>query len=391
MQATLQEQKGEKKMNRKIISLLLCMTLLALALSGCSSANTEPANEALASTITITDDNDNVVILPSDINRVVVTDIYPFASILTIFLGSAEKLVGVHPVCLSAAKSGLLGELFPEILDADTSFMTSNNLNIEQLLKLNPDLVFYNASNSVLGDTLTKAGITAVAISVNKWDYDVIETYDQWISMLGQIFPERAEISEKVSTYSKEVYDSIQKTVSKVEDADKKKILFLFKYDKTTMITSGKKFFGQYWCDAVGGINVGAVVKEENANAVINMEQVYEWNPDVIFITNFTSSQAEDLYNNKIGGDDWSSVAAVKNGDVYKLPLGSYRSYTPGADTPVSLLWMAQKVYPQLFADVDMVKQVKDYYMNLYGVELTDEQVNRMYNPSRDGAEGCQN
>jgi iron complex transport system substrate-binding protein len=391
LQATLQEQKGEKKMNRKIISLLLCMTLLALALSGCSSANTEPANEALASTITITDDNDNVVILPSDINRVVVTDIYPFASILTIFLGSAEKLVGVHPVCLSAAKSGLLGELFPEILDADTSFMTSNNLNIEQLLKLNPDLVFYNASNSVLGDTLTKAGITAVAISVNKWDYDVIETYDQWISMLGQIFPERAEISEKVSTYSKEVYDSIQKTVSKVEDADKKKILFLFKYDKTTMITSGKKFFGQYWCDAVGGINVGAVVKEENANAVINMEQVYEWNPDVIFITNFTSSQAEDLYNNKIGGDDWSSVAAVKNGDVYKLPLGSYRSYTPGADTPVSLLWMAQKVYPQLFADVDMVKQVKDYYMNLYGVELTDEQVNRMYNPSRDGAEGCQN
>ncbi|MBK5252602.1 MAG: ABC transporter substrate-binding protein [Peptostreptococcaceae bacterium] len=375
-------------MNRKIISLLLCIALLALPLSGCSSADTEPANEEVASTITITDDNDNVIILPSDINRVVVTDIYPFASILTIFLGSAEKLVGIHPVCMSAAKSGLLSELFPEILNADTSFMTSNNLNIEQLLKLNPDVVFYGANNHTLGDTLTKAGIAAVAVSPSKWDCDVIETYDQWVSMLSKIFPERAEISEKVSTYSKEVYDSIQKTVSKIEDTDKKKILFLFKYDKATMITSGKKFFGQYWCDAVGGINVGEVIEEGNSIAAINMEQVYEWNPDVIFITNFTSSQPEDLYNNKIGGDDWSSVTAVKNGEVYKLPLGSYRGFTPGADTPVILLWMAQKVYPKLFANVDMVKQVKDYYMNLYGVELTDEQVNRMYNPSRDGAAG---
>ena len=57
----------------------------------------------------MTDHAGRQVELPAEINRVVVADIYPMASVLTVFLGSAEKLVGIHPVCMSAAKSGLLG------------------------------------------------------------------------------------------------------------------------------------------------------------------------------------------------------------------------------------------------------------------------------------------
>ena len=49
---------------------------------------------------------------------------------------------------------------------------------------------------------------------------------------------------------------------------------------------------------------------------------------------------------------------------------------------------MAQKVYPDLFSDVDITKEVKEYYQELYGVSLTDEQVDRMYNPSDAAADG---
>ena len=164
--------------------------------------------------------------------------------------------------------------------------------------------------------------------------------------------------------------------------------MFLFNYSDTTMITSGKRFFGQFWCDAVGGRNVAEEVAAENSNAVINMEQVYEWDPDVIFITNFTPAQPEDLYENAVGQDDWSSVKAVENREVYKLPLGTYRSYTPSTDTPMTLLWMAKNVYPSLFEDVDMTEEVKAYYKDMYGVELTDSQVERMYHPGREAAKG---
>ena len=121
------------------------------------------------------------------------------------------------------------------------------------------------------------------------------------------------------------------------------------------------------------------------------MEQIYNWNPDVVFITNFTPAMPDDIYSGKIGGRSWNNVKAAKTGDVYKMPLGSYRSYTPGADTPVTLLWLAQKVYPELFKDINIEKEVKDYYSKLYGIELTEEQIKRMYSPGAKAAEGFKN
>ena len=388
-----------KKLKR-ILSLLLCAAMVPLsACSGGEESSSASQPEASVSsqaeqesdTITITDHGDNQVTLPRQIDRIVVTDIYPLPSVITVFLGSADKLVGIHPTSMSAAQSGLLGEIFPEILEADTSFMTGSDLNIEQLLSLEPDVVFYTAGNTQLQSALENAGIPAVGVSPTKWDYDIIETYDQWIALLAQIFPENAETSDLVSQYSEEIYSMVQERVAGIPEEEKKDILFLFQYSDQQMITSGKNFFGQFWAEAVGGRNVAEEVQAENSNAVINMEQVYQWNPDVIFITNFTPAQPENLYTNAIGGDDWSQVEAVSTRQVYKLPLGTYRSYTPSTDTPVTLLWMAQKVYPELFEDIDINAEVRDYYQQLYGIQLTDEQIEKMYHPSSDAADGYVN
>lgn len=372
------------------------------ALAGCGSGGSSQAESSTADavsaeespaeadsgteadTVVITDHAGRQVEVPAQINRVVVTDILPMASVLTVFLGSADKIVGIHPSSMSAAESGLLGELFPEILEADTSFMAGGDLNVEQLLNLDPDVVLVNASSTELISAIENAGLTAVGISPSKWDYDILETYDQWIALLSQMFPESSK-SEEISAYSKEVYGLVQERVKDIPEEEKKSILFLYNYDDNQIITSGKHFFGQYWADAIGGRNAAEEVEAENSNAVISMEQVYQWDPDIVLITNFTTAQPDDLYNNTIGGNDWSSVKAVTDGQVYKMPLGTYRSYTPSADTPVTFLWMAKTVYPELFEDIDITAEVRDYYQELYGVTLTDEQIDRMYNPASAG------
>ena len=338
-------------------------------------------------TITVVDNLDNEVTIPKKIDRIVVAGIFPFPSVLSIFLGSAEKIVGIPPVSMSAAKSGLLGEIFPEILKAETGYTNGDDLNIEELMKLNPDVVFYSSGNTEWTKMLKNAGIPGVAISPRKWDYDVLKTYDQWIALLSKIFPE-SDKAEQVSAYSKKVYETVQKKVAAVKPADKKKVLFLFQYDDQKMITSGKHFFGQFWCDAVGALNAAEEITVDNANAKITMEQVYKWNPDVVIITNFTPTEPQDLFNNRIAGDNWSSVKAVQDKAVYKMPLGSYRSYTPCADTPLTLLWLAKKVYPQLFTDVNVEKEVRDYYGKIYGITLTDAQIKRMFTPVAEAAAG---
>lgn len=388
---------------KKLVALMMT-TVLALSTVGCSSTSNSQTTEtektvmteesvATAGTIQIEETTKTKLVIehadvevevPTQIDRIVVGNVLPLASVLSVYLGGAEKIVGLHPASMGAAKSGLLSEIYPEILNAETEFISGSEINIEELLKLNPDIVIGVGAEQA--QILRDAGIPAVTVSTSKWNYDVVETYDQWIALFDQIFGE-SELSQRVSAYSSEVYSMIQERVSTVAEEDKKRVMILFNYDEETMSTSGPNFFGQYWCDVTGVINVAEEITD-GSNVTINMEQVYEWNPEIIVITNFTSVLPEDLYNNAVGGDDWSTVDAVKNGQVYKMPLGLYRTYTPGADTPVSLQWFAKTVYPELFEDVDINVVTTEYFKEYYNVELTEEQLQSMYEPSRESADG---
>ena len=317
--------------------------------------------------------------LPREISRIAVCDILPLPSVLSVFFDSAEKLVGIAPSSMSAAQNSLLSQLYPEILNAETGFMNGTDVNTEELMKLSPDVVFYSASNPALGEKLTAAGFGAVAVSANKWKYDCIETLNNWIDLLSKIFPEndRAALCRQ---YSTEVYDLVQNRVKYIPEEERARAFFLFQYNDSTIMTSGQLFFGQWWADAIGAVNVANELTTDNS-VTVNLEQVYDWNPGVIFMTNFNTFQPDDLYNNTVGTYDWSGIEAVQEGRVYKMPLGMYRSYTPGIDTPITLLWMAKTVYPSLFEDIDVTQRAIDYYQSVFGVALTSEQVESIFAP----------
>ncbi len=367
------------KLFKVLLSAILATTLVSC--SSTSQTSTTSTSTQEATTVTIVDHADRTVTVPTNPKKVAILGILPLPAMLTVYLDSAESIVAMEQASMNAAKNGILSELYPEILNVNTDIMDGDDVNIESLIALEPDVVFYNANDTTDLEKLENAGLCAVAVSPTKWHYDCITTYNEWMDLLNQIYPDHAEDREQlVNTYSTEKYEEIQNTVKDVEE--KQKVLFLFQYDENTMITSSSSFFGQWWCDAVGAINVAQDVPADNANAKITMEQVYEWDPDVIVITNFTQTKPEDLYNNTIGSDDWSEVSAVKNKRVYKMPLGSYRTYTPGVDTPMTLEWLAQAVYPELFSSYDVKEDVKDYYQSLYGITLTDTQVEAMYTPN---------
>ena len=390
---------------KKLLSLLLASVMLLGLLSACAgsgassqttasdtsnpsgdpswigstaASNTSDPSDT-SDTITITDHAGHTVELPRKIERIAVCDIYPLASVLAVFFNSAEKLVAIPDASMLAAKNGLLGQLYPEILDVPTECV-SGTPNVEELAKLSPDVVFYSASDEGIGDTLRGAGFAAVAISVNNWGYDCIETLNQWISLLGTLFPENDKAAA-VKAYSDEAYADVQSRVAGLSDDERARIFVMFQYSETNLLTSGANFFGQWWCDAIGAVNAASEIPKDNA-APVNLEQVYAWNPDVILVTNFTKAQPADILNSTIGSDDWSGIAAVQNGRVYKMPLGMYRSYTPGADTPVTLYWLAKTVYPALFEDVDVTAKAKEYYADVFGVTLTDEQVASIFAPA---------
>lgn len=369
---------------KKLICLFLTIIML-LSIAGCSKGSAN-SNKVSSDTITITDHNGNKVKLPKHINRIVVCDILPLPSVLAVFFDSAKKIVGMSEPSMTAAKNSLLSKLYPQILKAKTGFIKGSDVNVEELSALKPDVVFYNASSKELGNKLKKAGFNAVAISVNKWNYNAIETLNNWISLLSEIFPynDKAKV---VKSYSDKTYSMVQKRVASISDSKRARLFFLFQYSPNSIASSGDHFFGEWWAEAVGAVNAAKEINKDNA-VQVNMEQIYKWNPDKILITNFTTAQPKDLYNNTIGAYNWSGIKAVKDKQVYKMPLGMYRSYTPGVDTPITLLWMAKTVYPDLFKDINVTEEVKKYYKTVFGINLTDKQAESIFTPAANAGSG---
>ena len=367
---------------KKSICLLLAIVMILGMFTGCMRQS--ESDIAYGETVTVTDHAGNTVTLPKNIERIAVCDILPLPSVLCIFFDSAQKLVAIAPSSMSAAENSILSELYPEILNAGTMAISGSDVNTEELMKLDPQVVFYNASSTQLGETLRKAGFNAVAISVNKWEYNAVETLTEWVSLLSQIFP-KADSGRVtlVRSYSEETMQFICERTGSLSEEEKAKVFFLFQYSDASIVTSGQKFFGQWWADAIGAVNTANELAEDNS-VKVTMEQIYKWNPEIILMTNFTAAFPTDLYDNTIGNYDWSGIDAVQNEKVYKMPLGMYRSYTPGVDTPVTLLWLAKTVYPELFADVDITEKTIEYYKEVFGVTLTEEQANAIFAPSAD-------
>ncbi len=378
---------------KKLLALVLCVSLVGGIFVGCSgsetkenkevSENTDNNSEETKGTKIITDHTGEQIEIPEKINRIVISSLWPLPSVYCLFRGSTEGLVGMHPASMSAAENSYLAKVFPEITEIDTSFVEGNEVNIEQLMNLKPDVIFYSATNKAEKEMFESAGIPAVGFSTTIADYNSIETYANWIDLLGQIFGE-SERSGEIIEYGRKVEADILNITSEIPKEEKPKVLVLYNYGDGKILTSGQGFFGHYWIETAGGINVAENLKGQ---AEINMEQIYEWNPDMIFITNFSSVMPEDLYSNSIEGNDWSKVKAVVDKKVYKFPLGMYRWFPTSSDTPLCLMWLAKHIQPEKFENIDMDKEIKDYYIKYYNVELTDEDLNVIYNPAREAAE----
>ena len=119
---------------------------------------------------------------------------------------------------------------------------------------------------------------------------------------------------------------------------------------------------------------------EENSNfPEVTAEQLFSWDPDIILVDNHGGLPGlvmESMYRE---GGKWSTLSAVQNQQLHRIPAGVF-FLDKGSTTTLLVLWMATILQPELFADIDMVEEVKYYYSEFYEFDLTDEQAQNVIN-----------
>jgi iron complex transport system substrate-binding protein len=364
-------RKGGSLMKNRIaktitIALALILTLpLAIACPPPRPAEVAPAPPE---TRIIMDQRGIEVEVPREINRLVALPM-PLPSIIFSVVGSGESVIGMHPTAMVATERSILAKMAPELLQAETGFVTKGfEVGIEELLKLNPDVVIQWGHVPEVVELMERVGLPVIVIEHRG---DSQANFEEWLRIVGELFG-REERASELAGMQREIISKVMTRAAEIEQADRPRVLLLFRVDNGQVITVGGDTHHNFWIEGSGGINVA---RDLSGWKNVDMEQILEWNPEVIFISNFTDHMPQDILENRITGQDWRDAAAVINGRVYKIPEGVYRWEPPNAERALLFKWAAQKYFPEVFADLDMHQIIREFYREFFEYELTDEQI----------------
>jgi iron complex transport system substrate-binding protein len=241
----------------------------------------------------------------------------------------------------------------PNLQDVPSIQATNGDPNVEEIIKMNPDAIFTMANNRV--STLEKTGKPVIVL---KWNDET--DAKQLMSLLGEVY-DKQDAAKRYLQYFDETVENITDISEKIPQNEQKTALYL----SVKSMTAPLKIV-DWWIDKAGGISVS---NSTEADAQIGPEQINAWNPDVIIVS--SPDEIETLLND----DRYAGVNAIKNKEVYATPMGIHDWSRCGIETPLMVMWAAKTFYPDYFKKLNLNSEVKSFYKEFGGQELSNDQV----------------
>ncbi|MGE4559529.1 MAG: ABC transporter substrate-binding protein [Desulfobulbus sp.] len=310
------------------------------------------ANAAAA--MTVIDRSGATVVLPACRERILVT-CYGGASHEIAMLGGAARIVG-HP---SMDRFPLLLKMYP-VLAGKPDAGSFDNVNIEFAMSLKPDLVVASVVSMKANGRLQQMGIPLVTVGTG---WTNVERLLREFTMMGDVLGAQDRAGELVA-YWRGWLDLIRQRTAHLP-RDRRKTVYYCSAG-SPLKTEGSVGWGESFINAAGGRNVSTAMKK---SGIVTAEQLMVWDPDVI-VTGIK----------KIGspGDRMadirklSSLTAVRNHDIHYCPIGGFWWDRPSPEAVLGIVWLSRILYPDLFVDVDLRLETKNFYRKFYQYNLTD-------------------
>jgi iron complex transport system substrate-binding protein len=359
----------------KIIAIAIVVVLVAVAAIAAVSYN---GRENTPEERIITDLSGNEVTIPGKIDKVAITSMSPMVPIYIYYMNGTNKLVGANSAGLTYAKAGIMGNIYGSLDSVNADFVAGVDVNEERLIQLDPDLVFYTGNRQDEYKVHHDAGLNAVGFptamsDVTKNGNNPMNHLENWLNQMGVIFGNNGR-GDSLIDYNNKVQSEVADRLEGV--TEKPKVMIVFSYTQSGISVAGDNHYSQWWIESTGGVNVASGFE---GTKTVNMEQIIEWDPDIIYFAKGDGLMPSDVYDKTY--DDWSAVTAVKNEQVWVFPSMSYFSYAPALENALTMQWMAQKNHPEEFTDFDLEQEIKDYFKKFFNYNVTEDDIEDFLNP----------
>lgn len=378
--------------------LTLTTSLLLVALTGCGAANTASSQEgaSAASSVSavasagqssvisskdwkdllsqtgvevtynadgsrvLTDNGGQKVELPATVERI--ANLWDANNQVMLLLGSSDRIVATTQ---QISKMPWYNKVQPKIAQASTP-VSGPDLNIEELLKAKPDVVV-----SIEKTQIEKA--RAASLTTVQLGFQDFAGLKKNVVMTAEVLGTDQARSQAIKyiAYLKKNLKLVSERTDSLSDDQRPKVLHIAGGTDVTKVDGSDSIIGE-WLKAAGAKNsIDGVANYKN----ISLEQIIASQPDVIIVGNSDAQMGIDTIKSDTA---WKDVPAVKNEKLYRNPVGTFKWDRYSTEEALQLLWAAKTLHPELFTDVDLVKETREFYSTFYGYDLSEDEAQRI-------------
>ncbi len=377
----------------KILALLLAALLLFSCLTGCaaksepaqsteqpavSQQESEPAAEAVAEpepeaeaqpqTVSFTDSVGRVVEIPAELTKVA-----PSGAVATMFLSiiAPEYMMTVHSTP-DVNEQMYLDARLADLPETGQMYGSKASLNLEALLVSGAELIIDlgDKKGDMVGDL--DALQEQVGIPVIFIEADLVHMADAFRT-LGSILSGKAARGEELAAFVDETLTMAAENSAKITGDMRVSVLYTSGTDGLSANAKGST--QSQVLELVGAENAVVVddVSNKGGGNLINLEQLYHFDPDVIVFS------AGSIYDTVADDAAWVTLRAVENGTYYEIPGAPYNwlSNPPSLNMLLGVWWLGNLLYPDVY-DYDMTEKTQQIYELLWGYELSADEAHQL-------------
>jgi len=366
-------------MKHQRIGWIVLLLVLVLSLGACSTgaeapSEDEPAQEATTEVVEEPEVEESEVEEPED-TTVVLIDVTGRELVLD---APVSRVVGTHNPTLNAAvvlgggerfvvgfgnkeMSRTLYEAVMSDYDGIPQIGKGGNINFETVVESGAELAILPERFKDQVALFDEIGLPALVALPSEESFDTVTAS---LELLGKALgvPERAEA---INGFFESKIENAKSITSQVEE--KKSVLFLG--GSSSLSVAPKAMIQTQLIEVAGGVNAVSGVDVSGDFAEVNIEQIIEWNPEVIWYPAYADYTAEDLINDPA----WSSITAIQNQDVYAFPSALEPWDQPTAALALGIAWATHNLHPELYTLEDIQKDADEYYNLVYGKTFSAE------------------
>ena len=342
-------------MKKIFTPILIALIVLSLAFSGTVSAQ---------AVITETDGQGHVLTLAQYPERIAC--LYAFTGHVTAMLGRGDDMVAIVK---GLKKDKLLEKIAPQLSSLPVP-SAGGVIHIESLIKTRPDIVFLKPETAGIDQEVEK--LKEFGLPYFSAAYSDMQSQMTVIEAMGRIL-NREQKATDFTRYYRQAIARVKAKTDRIPEADK---LPVYHAINEPFRTDGPGTLEADWTGACNILNVSVgkkLLEKKRNKRFAGMEQILMWNPEMIIAN-------ENQTAKKILSDpQWAPIKAVKTGRVFTIPVGISRWGHPGGlETPLALLWTAKTAYPDLFTDLDLDVEVRQFYRRFFDLNLDDPTIERI-------------